>query len=107
MATKLIKLDDGTLVEVEAKSNEVQAIAGNVARKVDESLDRVKPLLIRACRPVIAAWNELNQEMSIEQAEVELGLSFEAEGNVYIVKGTAAANLVVKLTLKPSGLVKE
>jgi hypothetical protein len=101
MATRLIRLDDGTLVEVETKPDEVQQISSGTARRVQESIDRVKPILVNACRPVIAAWEELSQDMTIEGAEVELGLSFEAEGGIYIVRGTATANLVVKLTLKP------
>jgi len=101
MATRLIQLDDGTLVEVEAKPDDVQQISSDAARKVRESIDRVQPILVSACRPVIAAWDELSQDLAIEGAEIELGLSFEAEGGIYIVRGTATANLVVKLTLKP------
>jgi hypothetical protein len=104
MSTRLIKLEDGTLVEVEAKPNDVQQISSDTAKRVQESIERVKPILVNACRPVLAAWNELSQEMDIEGAEVELGLSFEAEGGIYIVRGTATANLVVKLTLKPKTL---
>jgi hypothetical protein len=44
----------------------------------------------------------MNKEMEIEQAEVEIGFSFEAEGNLYITKSKASANLTVKLTLKPT-----
>lgn len=39
--------------------------------------------------------------MSIEQAEVELGLSFEGEGNLFVTKSTLGANLKIKLILKP------
>lgn len=49
----------------------------------------------------MTAWDELNQDMHIERAEIELGLSFEGEGNIYVTKATASANLVVKLQLKP------
>jgi len=61
----------------------------------------VKPLLVNAARPVLEAWHELSADMQVEQAEIELGLSFETEGNVFIARGTAGANMVVKLTLKP------
>lgn len=39
--------------------------------------------------------------MDIERAEIELGLSFEGEGNLYVTKSSAGANLKVKLSLKP------
>ncbi|MCG8348696.1 MAG: hypothetical protein MI924_13075 [Chloroflexales bacterium] len=102
MASRLIKLADGTLVEVEAHLDDVRQIAASdAAKKVDKSIDLINPILIRACRPIIAAWNELSVEADIEHGEVELGLSFEAEGDVYVVRGAASANVVVKLTLKP------
>ncbi|GAK56721.1 hypothetical protein U27_03684 [Candidatus Vecturithrix granuli] len=102
MGTKLIKLQDGTLVEVEASPNEVEQIASiDYAKEVQESIEKIKPILLKVCRPVISVWQELNKEMMIEQAEVELGLAFEAEGNLYVTKAKAGANVNVKLTLKP------
>lgn len=101
MATKLVQLDDGTLIEVEALSNQVQEISGGFADKVSANFDKIRPILIKTCRPLIDAWNELNKEMSIQQAEIEVGLSFEGEGNLYITKSKAGANLTIKLVLKP------
>lgn len=61
MARRLIKRVDGTLVEVEAHPDDVRQIAASdAAKKVDKSIDLIKPILIRACRPIIAAWNELS-----------------------------------------------
>lgn len=101
MNTKLIQLEDGTLVEVEVQEGQVQEISGSFADRVNSTFDNVKPILLKTCRPIAAAWKEINQEMHIEQAEVELGLSFEGEGNLYVTKTKAGANLTVKLVLKP------
>lgn len=105
MATKLIQFEDGTLVEVEVPPNQAQPISGGAADRIDTTVDatlnQVKPLLLKVCRPVKEVWSELNQDMDIESAEVQVGLSFEAEGNIYIAKSKAAANLTVKLVLKP------
>lgn len=101
MATKLIKLEDGTLIEVEVPPDQAQQISGGFADKVNATFDKVKPILVKTCRPIVAAWQEINQEMHIEQAEVELGLSFEGEGNLYVTKSKAGANLTIKLILKP------
>ena len=102
MATKLIELEDGLLVEVEVPEDQAQQISGGLADRVSSTFNKIRPLLVKTCRPVAAAWQELSREMEIEQAEVELGLSFEGEGNLYITKSTAGANLTVKLVLKPS-----
>ena len=104
MATKLIRLEDGTLVEVEAQPNEVEQISSRTADRVEESLDKIVPILVKVCQPLIAAWQQLDQGALLEQAEVELGLSFEGEGNIYVTKAKAGANLTVKLVLKPRAL---
>jgi hypothetical protein len=101
MATKLIQLGDDTLVEVEVQPNQAQPIAGGFAERVDSTFEKIRPILIRVCRPIADVWEEINQDMNIEQAEVELGFSFEGEGNLYLVKSKATANLTVKLVLKP------
>ena len=103
MATKLIELEDGTLVEVEALENQVQQISGGAAEKVSSQFQKIKPTLLRACQPIVETWKELNKEVVLEQAEVELGLSFEGEGNIYVTKSKAAANLTVKLVIKSAG----
>lgn len=101
MASKLIELDDGTLVEVEVSEDQARKISGGFAEKVNTTLDKVKPVLTNICRPIIETWKEINKEMHIEQAEVELGLSFEGEGNLYVTRSKLGANLTVKLVLKP------
>lgn len=101
MATKLIKLEDGTLVEVEVPEDQAKQISGSAADRVSTTFDKIKPILVKTCQPIAAAWQELNQEMHIEQAEIEIGFSFEGEGNVYVTKAKAGSNLKVKLVLKP------
>jgi hypothetical protein len=100
MPTKLIEIE-GAFVEVEVSPDQAQQISGGLADKVCGSFEQIQPLLVKACRPILAAWKEINQDMNIEQAEVELGLGFEGEGNIYVTKAKANANLTVKLTLKP------
>ena len=46
-------------------------------------------------------WQELNQDMSVSEAEVEIGLGFEVEGNIFIAKGKTNASLTIRLKLKP------
>lgn len=101
MPTKLIKLEDDTLIEVEVPPDQVQQISGGLADKVAATFDKINPILIKTCRPIISAWREINEELKIDQAEIELGLSFEGEGNLYVTKSKAGANLTVKLVLKP------
>ena len=107
MATKLIELQDGILIGVEIPEQQAQKIAGgSVPPKVDASIEAIEPLLMKVCRPVVNAWQKLRDETEIEQAEIELGLSFEGSGKLFVATAKASANITVKLTLKPKNPAK-
>lgn len=101
MSTRLIELEDGTLVEVQVPEGQAEQISGGFAKRVDATFDQIKPLILKTCKPIAETWQALNQDVQIEQAEVEIGLSFEGEGNLYVTRSTASANLTIRLTLKP------
>lgn len=102
MASRLIKLDDGTLVEIDRPTAAVEEISGGaVDRIADATIDRVRPLLERAVRPIAAVYKELNKDLEVREAEVELGIGFESEGNLYITRAKGNANLIIKLKLAP------
>lgn len=100
MSAKLIKLEDGIYVEVERLESETRQISSGAAQKVKTTLGYIKPILLSVAKPVVEAWEELGALTHIDQAEIELALSFEGEGNIYIAKGKTAANVTVKLVLK-------
>lgn len=97
---KLIRLEDGILVEVEVQGEQVEQISGGLASKVSSKLEIIKPVLLNLARPIAEVWKEFDKDMIIEEAEIELGLSFEAEGNLYITKSKANSNISVTLKLK-------
>lgn len=100
MTTKLIELNEGILVEVTTSPDEMQQISGGGAfDKVGGTIDQIKPVLLKVCQSVAAAWKDVSKDLHVEQAEIELGLGFEAEGNLFVAKGKADANLTVKLIL--------
>lgn len=101
MSSKLIELEDGLLVEVEVSPDHVKQISGGMPEQVNKAIDTVRPVLLKACRPIVSVWNELNQEMSINNAEVELQLGFSAEGSVFLAKTSGSANLKVTLSISP------
>ncbi len=102
MERKIVQLEDGTYIEVEVSPDEAQQISGGFTKTINSTFEKIQPLLVKVCRPIIDSWKELNKEMSIEKAEVELGLSFSCEGNIFITKSNAGANLSIRLTLKPT-----
>ncbi len=101
MATQLIQLKNGMMVEAEVPGQTGEQIAGGVNKLGVSFEEKVKPLLLQICESFASVWQELNKKMSVEQAEVEIGLSFEGEGNLFVTKAKTGANFTVKLTLKP------
>jgi Trypsin-co-occurring domain 1 len=109
MATKLIQFEDGLLVEAEILGPpEAREISGGSAERVGAAFnDMFQPVLMKVCRPIISVWTELNKDLCVEKAEVELGLSFEGEGHLFLAKARAGATLNVKLILTPNAATAE
>ena len=105
MSKKLIELANGLLMEVDVPQSEIEMISGgsDMVEKVNKSMDTVKEMLIKSVEPITQAYEVLNQDVVLEKAEVEIGIGFSAEGNIFIAKGNASANLKVKLVLSPKG----
>lgn len=102
MPTKLIEFDNGVLVEVEADGNQSRQISWRLAEKISQaSFDSVRNLLVKVCQPIADAFSEVSSDVDIEGAEVEFGVCFEGEGSVYITKVKTAANLKIKMIVKP------
>ena len=95
--TEIIELSDG--IRIEAQFSSTQRTQPD--EKIKETIAHIKPLLVNAIRPLVEVWREINQEMRIDQAEVEIGVGIEASGSFFIAQSTAKANLTVKLILKP------
>lgn len=99
MDTGLIEMDDGVLVEVEL-DDAPRNISATQAARVSKDFEQIAPLLRKVCKPIASVWAELNRDLAVEEVEIALGLSLEGEGNFFITKATAKANLTVKLKLK-------
>lgn len=101
MEYRVVELEDGVRVQIEVNEQQAEQVAG-WGDKINSSFENVKDFLIHVSRPMAEAWREMNKTMQVESAEVELSLSFEASGNIFIANSKAGANFKVKLALKPS-----
>ena len=104
---KLIELENGLMMEVEVSQDEIEMISGgidnDVIKKVQSSMGTIEAILKESVTPIVSAYKTLNQDVVLERAEVEIGIGFSAEGNIFIAKGKGSANLKVKLVLSPKG----
>ena len=103
MSKKLIELENGLMMEVDIPKEEIEMISsgGDVIDRVSSSMGTIETILFQSVQPIINTYNTLSEDIIISSAEIEVGIGFSAEGNIFIAKGNANANLKVKLVLKP------
>lgn len=101
MATSLIELEEGILVEVQVDDAKAEQISGTLIEKVGSSFEKITPILLTVSKRFKDAWAKARKEVSISKAEIELGIGFDAEGNLYVTKAKASANITVKLYVAP------
>jgi hypothetical protein len=98
--TKIIPLGDGLQVEVDVEEGR-QAVA-TVGELATRGWNQVESILRHITGPFVNVYKDLAKEASVSEIEVEIGLAFEAEGGIFIVKSRGSANLTVTVKLKPT-----
>lgn len=91
MATKLIELKDGTLVEIDLPGEQIEKISGGLADKVDATFNQVKPTLVNICRSFSHASLQDKKRYDYKRSSDRAWFNFEAEGNIYITKVSSGA----------------
>ncbi len=85
------------LIEV-ARTDDTKPVADVAASKVDASFDAAVKRLEPVLAPVVETVQGAIARSGVKEAEVTMSFSFTAEGNLFLTKATAEANLEVKLT---------
>ena len=105
MATKLLTFNEGVVVEVGVQRDDNQEMSTSAAERLGRSFDSVGLLIQQVVKPIKDAFVHLHDDLAIpvkiDSAEVELGLSFSAEGNIFVTKATGEASLKITLKFKP------
>ena len=100
MATRLIKLGDGVLVEIEAAPGAYQQIAAGAAvDAANAAIQKASNTLIDVCQSLAVATKRISETAKVSEVEAEVGLAFEAEGNLYITKAKGSASITVKIKM--------
>jgi hypothetical protein len=104
MSTKFLELKDGIIVEIGAPNEVREEMHTSTAERVDTTMRMVASMVGEIVRPLGDAFSHLydalDVAMSVETAEVEMGLSFSAEGQIFIAKSKAEGTLKIKVIFK-------
>lgn len=105
MAREFLELstdDESTILVAvsvpEAAVQRTATLSGEPLDRMDKKFGEVKDFIIRSCKPLTEAFQELHQSTNAKNAEVEFGISFTIKGSVYLVESSGGANLKVKVT---------
>jgi hypothetical protein len=101
VSTKLIELEDGILVEVQTQEDGFEALSSRTADRVGATIDSIGPLIVKLCSPIGSALKDLKGLGEIDHVEVALSLGFEVEGNMYVARSKADANVSITFSITP------
>lgn len=111
MATKFLEFKDGVIVEIGSPADQREEMHTADADRVDTTMTMVASMLDRILRPIGEAFTgfreALDVPIAVKEAEVALGLSFSAEGNLFVTKATTEGTLQIKVTFTPTNGAKE
>jgi hypothetical protein len=107
VATTYLQFRDDIIVEIGSPSDGKREMHAANAEQVDTTMEMVGQMLSRILAPIGDAFKHLHDVLdvpiAVEGAEVEIGLAFSAEGNIFVAKSKAEGTLGVKVTFKPIG----
>jgi Trypsin-co-occurring domain 1 len=93
---------DGPLVEVTMILPAAKHMSeAHVAKVVSSGFEKIMELMKSIVRPFSETWAELSKEMIISESTVKVSLGVTAEGNFFVTKGSAEANIELELKLSP------
>lgn len=105
MGTKFLELKDGVIIQIDSPTDVKKEMHTSTAEQVDTTMEMVGTMVSRILRPIGDAFRGLHETLgvpiAVATAEVELGLSFSAEGNLFVAKSKAEGTLNVKVAFKP------
>lgn len=106
MSSRYIELKDNIIVEVGSPGEPRTEMSGGVLDRVDTTVDQIGQIVERIVRPIgetlSGLYDTLNVPIKVDKAEVELGLSFSAEGNIFVAKAKTEGSLSVKISFIPA-----
>ncbi len=109
MERKLIKLNDGILIEISQAEvidddrtgdgrQEVSSKADKAFHTLkDKSFSDITDKIIKLSDNLSTSLDKQNSKRKPSKVSIELGLSFEAKGNIFVVEASGKASINVKI----------
>ena len=101
MSNRFLELKDGIIVEVARPREAREEMSTSELEQVETRMRTVGKMLEKITVPLAESLRDLkavaNTPIIVSEAEVEFGLSFSAEGTIFISKSTVEASLSIRV----------
>jgi hypothetical protein len=97
VAQQLIRFADGVLVEIAPNEDPIAPISGKAAQRMQQGFDAAAEVISSVLRAVTAGSARALRDSGASEAEIEFGVGFSVEGNIYVTKATGEGNLTVRV----------
>lgn len=105
MASRYIELRDKIIVEVGSPGEKRQEMHGADLERVDATMELVGDLIEKIARPIGQSFRDMRTALDVPievgSAELEIGVSFSAEGNLFVAKATTEGSLKLTIVFRP------
>jgi hypothetical protein len=99
--TSVVMFNDNVLIEISGGPGRAQPITANQIDNVNRNFSDVVKAISNFVEPLATTVQSSLAKLEIESAEIDLGFSFSAEGNIVVCKASAEGSIHIKLSVKP------
>jgi len=95
----IIRFADGVMVEVAPNPTPGEPVSGRSVERTSQAFQAAAEVVGLALKSVVSSVQRAVRESGASTAELEFGVGFSVEGNVYVTKISGEGNLTVKVTI--------
>jgi Trypsin-co-occurring domain 1 len=95
----IVRFADGVMVEISRNPTPAEPVAGKAVERANQAFQAAAEILASALKAVVSPVQRAVRESGAKEAELEFGVAFTVEGNIYVTKVTGEGNITVKVTV--------
>jgi hypothetical protein len=96
---QLIRFTDGLLVEIADNPDRATPVSGRAAERMTEAFQSAVDTMAGALRSIVSSSRQALRDTHATEVELEFGVGFSMEGNVFVTKVSGDGNLTVRVKL--------
>ena len=93
----LIRFADGVMVEVSQNPDPISPVSGKSAERMTQAFQAAAEVVSGMLRALVSTSARALRDAGAAEGEIEFGVGFSIEGNVYVTKATGEGNISVRV----------